>query len=364
MLLCKITLKLYLAHQKISLMKIRKFTFYLVAMLIIISSCKDDDDSSNVTPPRDRQEVYDEDIIEIEEYLSTHFYNYDEFDFDDPYNVTNDTFQIVFDTIAGDNSDKIPLIDRPELKFKMVTDNEDIEYKLYYLEVRKGGGNVVHFTDRVYASYEGFTIPENTVFDSRVDEIPLSLVSSDLETGIIQGLADVMVEFKTSNSYTENGDGTTQYHGHGIGTAFIPSGLGYFNTYIPSIGDTYVPLVFKFNLVERVVTDHDSDNIFSYMEDIDGNGNIYDDDTDGDNIPDFLDVDDDGDLVLTKDEIDYATYIVDTNMGETEPVLAENEFEESRTEEAGVITINTVILTDTNNDGLPDYLDPDTAIED
>lgn len=355
-------------------MKIRKIAIFFITLSIIVISCKNDDDSSNVTPPRDRQEVYEEDIVKIEDYLSTHFYNYEDFDFDNPYSEANDSFQIVFDTIAGDNSDKTPLIDllnnpglgMGELKVKTVTDIEDVEYNLYYLVVREGGGNVVHFTDRVYTSYEGTTIPDNILFDNRVVPQPLALVSSNNENGVIQGFSESLVEYKTSTGYTENGDGTVQYHGHGIGASFIPSGLGYFNNFVLSIGDTYVPLIFKFYLVERIVLDHDNDNINSFLEDLDGDGNVFNDDTDGDLIPNYLDNDDDGDLVLTRNEIDYPIdpYIVDTNIGETEPEFAENEFELSRTEEAGIITIYTVILTDTNQDGIPDYLDPDTAIED
>lgn len=354
-------------------MKIRKIIIFLITLPIIINSCNNDDDGgSTITPPRDRQEVYDEDLVKIEDYLATHFYNYEDFDFANPYSEANDSFQLVFDTIAGDNSDKTPLIDllnnpglgMGELKVKAVTDDEGVEYDLYYLVVREGGGNSVHFTDRVYATYQGLTIPDNILFDNRVMPQPLGLVSSDLESGIIRGFAETLVEFKTATGYTENGDGTVQYHGHGIGATFIPSGLGYFNAYVNSIGDTYVPLIFKFGLFERVVTDHDADRIFSYLEDVDGNGNVYDDDTDGDLVPNYLDTDDDGDLVLTRDEIDYGTYTVDTNLGETEPELASNEYEVDREETAGVITINTIILTDTNGDGTPDYLDPDTAIED
>jgi len=37
-------------------------------------------------------------------------------------------------------------------------------------------------------------------------------------------------------------------------------------------------------------------------EDLNNNGNLYDDDTDDDKIPNFLDVDDDNDLYLTKTE--------------------------------------------------------------
>jgi hypothetical protein len=59
----------------------------------------------------------------------------------------------------------------------------------------------------------------------------------------------------------------------------------------------------------------------------------------------------------------FKTYTVDTNQGEQEPVLAVNEFEISRSETAGIITIKTVVIVDTNNDDVPDYLDKETKID-
>src|SRR5690606_32052266 len=128
---------------------------------------------------------------------------------------------------------------------------------------------------------------------------------------------------------------------YGLGVMFIPSGLAYFGS--PLIGvPAYSNLIFRFELYQMEVNDHDNDGIPSYLEDINENGNVYDDNTDGDNIPNFLDNDDDGDGVLTINELLPTTYVVDTNIGDVEPILAEGEFERSRTTTAGVITIKTV----------------------
>lgn len=48
--------------------------------------------------------------------------------------------------------------------------------------------------------------------------------------------------------------------------------------------------------------DDDNDDIPSELEDINNNGDLEDDDTDGDGIPNYIDEDDDGDNVPTKDE--------------------------------------------------------------
>jgi len=52
------------------------------------------------------------------------------------------------------------------------------------------------------------------------------------------------------------------------------------------------------------LADTDGDNVFDINEDLNGNNNLDDDDTDGDGIPNYQDEDDDGDGVNTADE-DY-----------------------------------------------------------
>lgn len=76
--------------------------------------------------------------------------------------------------------------------------------------------------------------------------------------------------------------------------------------------------------------DDDNDGIPSALEDINGNGNLEDDDTDGDGIPNYKDDDDDGDNVKTKDENPDPNS--DGNLDDAQ---------------------------DTDGDGIPDYLDVD-----
>ncbi|MEN3325132.1 hypothetical protein VP395_15445 [Mariniflexile soesokkakense] len=54
--------------------------------------------------------------------------------------------------------------------------------------------------------------------------------------------------------------------------------------------------------IKTVLTEDDNDGIPAALEDINKNGDLTDDDTDGDGIPNYLDEDDDGDNVLTKNE--------------------------------------------------------------
>ncbi len=75
-----------------------------------------------------------------------------------------------------------------------------------------------------------------------------------------------------------------------------------------------------------VTEQDDDDGIPTGQEDLNDNGNLFDDDTDGDGIPNFIDIDDDNDNVPTSVEI------------------INNDGDE---------------LPDTDEDGTPDYLDPD-----
>ena len=95
---------------------------------------------------------------------------------------------------------------------------------------------------------------------------------------------------------------------------------------------------FKFDLYQTEVNDHDGDGLPSYFEDVDESLVLFDDDTDDNTVPDYFDGNDDGDNISTNDELEHIEYIIDTNMGEEEPVLAEDEFETSRSDVDGVIT--------------------------
>jgi len=74
------------------------------------------------------------------------------------------------------------------------------------------------------------------------------------------------------------------------------------------IPSSTVNIIDDFNASSGIVTatstfvDDDNDGVPTLLEDINGNGNLEDDDTDGDGIPNYKDADDDGDNVLTKRE--------------------------------------------------------------
>ncbi len=82
---------------------------------------------------------------------------------------------------------------------------------------------------------------------------------------------------------------------------FVPSGLAYFSG--TSTGSSYDNLIFKFELLQFEVEDHDNDGIPSYLEDLDNDLDVIDDDTDEDGFVNFIDSDDDADGVSTLNEL-------------------------------------------------------------
>lgn len=295
----------------------------------MLASCNDDDDGGNEIPKRDRGEVAVENEQQILAFLETHSYRLTE-------NPANPNYQLmVFDTIAGDNASGTPLIDSPFLKSKTVSD-QGIDYTLYYLQVRKGAASEYQptFADRVIVTYKGELL-DGEPFDQSIN--PTNFNLPDIGNGgFITGFIEGVNEFKGASGFVNNDDGTISYNDDfGIGAVFIPSGLGYFaEPPITSPILAYESLIFSFQLYKGIQLDHDNDGIPSYMEDLNNDSYLLNDDTDGDRFANFSDKDDDGDGVPTIDEIE----VNDAN-------------------EDGWISPDEITFPDSNGNGTPDYLD-------
>ncbi|WP_062061045.1 FKBP-type peptidyl-prolyl cis-trans isomerase [Aquimarina longa] len=316
-------------------MNVIKYSCAIVLVVLALYSCKKDDDGgATVTPPRDRGEQQIADDKLLQDYLKTHFYTPEDVD------VNNDAvveYQIVkFDTIAGDNSSKEAIFNSSLLTTKKVTKN-DVEYILYILNLDKGEGkSQPTFADFAYTTYKGELLYSKStkVFDSAITPVWFDLAS------VVDGFREAVVDFKgaTDPNPMPNNDGSTTYTGFGRLVVFMPSGLAYFNaTNQPNI-PAYSPLIFNIQLYNAKQADHDGDGIPSYLEDLDGDGVVFDldDDTDGDKTPNYADSDDDKDGTLTKDEIT----VKDLN-GD------------------GVITLDEITFYDDDNDGIKNHLDFD-----
>lgn len=259
------------------ILKMKNRIVFLLALTISLVSCKSDDNSSYV-PPRDYGEQYANEIAEIEEFLETHY-------------ITVSGTNVVIKEIP-ENGTQPPIAEHPDLTFKII-DKHDIQYKLYYLKLNEGENQRPSHVDSVFVSYRGFLMDE-TQFDNRPNPIWLTLDTT------IEGFAQVIPEFKTGtyNLATET------FEGSGFGVAFIPSGLGYYNTPPSAEVGYYSTLIFSFSLNTLRYRDHDQDGIPSYLE----VANIGDDprnyDTDDDGKPNYLDTDDDNDGTVTRKEIE------------------------------------------------------------
>ena len=82
--------------------------------------------------------------------------------------------------------------------------------------------------------------------------------------------------------------------------------------------------------ITTVLTEDDNDGIPAELEDINGNGDLNDDDTDADGVPNYLDQDDDGDNVFTA--VENPNYTATDELANAQ---------------------------DSDGDGIPDYLDMD-----
>jgi FKBP-type peptidyl-prolyl cis-trans isomerase len=289
----------------------KKKLFFLLPLFLLFINCDEDDDVDEyVIREYNEQVAVDEQIIE--DYLKTHSYNYEDFNNSQDVNVK-------ISSIDPSNSSRLSLFDQAKIKTVDVTDADGniVSHNLYYIVAREGVNDSPKITDSVYIRYKG-SLTDGYIFDNRNFPIWLDLAAS------IRGFRESVSELNTGN-YMVSEDGTIKYDSFGVGIFFLPSGIGYFENTTAGIPE-YSPLIFTVNLMTYTPTDHDNDGILSIYEDIDGDGEPFGDDTDGDRLWNMYDTDDDGDGILTINELDKN---------------------------------NDSVIDDSNNDGIPDYLDPD-----
>lgn len=319
-------------------MKLSRLFFISVLTGTFFIACNKDDDNEEEIPPRDKGEQAIEDDETLKAYLDTHFYNYE--DFQDP--PAGFDYVVRFDTIAGDNANKTPISASPLLSTKVVN-RDDIDYNMYILKIREGVGRQPTFADSTFVTYQG-SITNRTIFESNTVipswfDIP-GYVALDQQGrltrygGSIAGFSEGLTEFREGSGFEVNPDNTIKWNNDfGVGALFFPSGLGYFNS-VPMGSNipAYSPLIFSINLLRAVEADHDNDGIPSWMEDLDGDENLFNDDTDKNGFPNHSDPDDDGDGMPTRKEI-----IIKPD--------------------------GTIEFPDTSGNGIPNYLDPDSFEE-
>lgn len=302
--------------------KIKYYFILTVASLSLFSCSKSD--SSSVEPLRDYTEQYKTDINDIEDYLKANTIT-----------VTDASGK------PEDQDVKIEPITKPEQKSIMsymdsstfpslrskIVNLHGVEYKLYFLILREGVGESPCNVDGVLTSYDGTYLTRkagatptdaSVVTATQFEKVVFPQTFLNMYQ-TIKGWGETFPNFKVG-TVDDAGNGAVKYSGFGAGVMFLPSGLAYYAGGGGSI-PSYAPLVFSFKLYALQRLDHDGDGVLSYKEDSNGDGYVRDmrnkteypdvggvvlknpDDTDGDGIPDFLDIDDDGDGFATKVEI-------------------------------------------------------------
>lgn len=300
-----------------------KFKYYFVLLLVgiaIISCSKKDDDDVVVTPVRDYAEQYKADNDSIVKFLKSN------------YITVTANFDVTISKLPTDGS-QVSIWDQIDypLEHRDVY-SRDVTYRVYYLTLRQGVGESPCNFDAVKVSYTG-TLLNGTQFDSSYGvarDLDLNIYA--LGGGAIDGWGEIMPKFRVGTQNGVGSDGTITYDNYGAGVMFLPSGLGYYASNQGTI-PSYSPLVFSFKLFDLKRGDNEytasngslvilGDGIPSYLEDLNGDGYLYDprdtarypnlpkeliEDTDGDGIPDFLDFDDDGDGYSTRFEVTKPT---------------------------------------------------------
>lgn len=268
----------------------------------MIFSCKKDDSVA----PFDAAEqalLDDETLIE---YLKTHYLKENGGGLD---TITNGETSLMVDNRLG---------------IKDVKHNE-IDYKLYYLILNEGVGVKASRFDSVVVNLSGIKL-DSTIFQNQSNNTRFDLTNI-LYGGGAAGFAYSLEELRAGEIII-NDDESFYFENSGEGIFFLPSGLGYRNLGSFNAGiEANAPLIFKIALNSLNEADHDNDGILTKDEDVDNDGDINDDDTDSDRIPNYLDANDDGDGKLTREE--------DTNNNG-------NWFDD-----------------DTDGDGIPNFLDKD-----
>jgi hypothetical protein len=260
-----------------------KFLFIVAILFIYASSCDKDDPIE----PFDHVLQAQKDNDSLVKFMQSHFLD----DNDILQEITNGE-----DPFYGQVQTEIITLD--------LIDGTEINYTLYYYVTEEGVNDIPTRVDLANVSYKGESLGYNSdtekLESAEFDHSNFG-IWADLSGGVVKGWSYGIPHF-ISGDATELPDHSFEYSGTGKGIILFPSGLGYANN--PTIAEVppNSPLIFYVELNQVFRNDHDEDTILSMFESVDGDDDFQNDDTDDDGFPNFLDTDDDGDGTLTKDE--------------------------------------------------------------
>ena len=251
-----------------------KLKYLLLLVLGIgIFACSDDDDPQQSDHDPVAQALIDDELLI--EFLQSHYL----------------TPENEIDSIRNGETPLYNIVTTDQVE------HNDIDYKMYYYVINEGIGEQASRNDSAQVLYRGYLL-DSTKFDEN--------------TKYTSGkswfhLPQTIVGFRYGVSYHKAGekvvypDESFGYENTGQGVFFMPSGLAYGFTGTLTIPRN-APIYYFLDLGNVVAADADNDNVSNNKEDVDGDGDVTNDDTDGDLLPNYLDADDDNDFILTKDE--------------------------------------------------------------
>ncbi len=211
-----------------------------------------------------------------------------------------------------------------------------------------------------------FNVPEFN-FDDDINSC------GDLLLSKINGTEVLIVELAEDNTSTDNAFFTTEREDETFTLSETGSNTVVYRTFDASPTTSYfcqnIPPTTP-NIVNEwigtgtlqvttTLSIDDEDGVDPSDEDLNGDGDLTNDDTDGDTFADYIDFDDDGDGVTTEDE--------DVD-GDNDPTNDDTDgdgipnYLDTDDDGDGIVTA-LENLSDDDLDGTPDYLDTDTAVE-
>ncbi len=266
----------------------------LLIVTMFFVGCPSDDDAAAFDTV-EYSEQYPVDLAKIEDFLQTHSVTID---------ADNNT---TFTQIASGGSE-MPVMNHPNLEF-ITVNKHDIAYKVYYLKLDDGKIDEIAPTkvDSVFVAYKGTSFVKNSETNATTQTHFETVVNPTWLTldGVILGWSEIIPLVHPGEVTVDPVTGNLSYSQNGSIVMFLPSGLAYFNQSRTSI-PAYSPLIFNVKLFKQKSRDHDRDRVLSRNEYV-INADFSILDSDGDGLADYLDVDDDNDGVLTKEEIKIST---------------------------------------------------------
>ncbi|MGA0062725.1 MAG: FKBP-type peptidyl-prolyl cis-trans isomerase [Flavobacteriaceae bacterium] len=287
--------------------------FSLLVAALLFASCGSNNDDEGFTPVpiEPLATINEQNEAELVSFLQSHYYD------------ASEAIRPMNDAPAK----TLALWDDPRLKVKQVlvrpsehnldtegyTEDEianGIPHNLYYFIVQDGGGNSLSTADSVYVQYAGRTLDLNLFDQVRQGGLWFDLARIQAPQQGFRGFSEGAALLKTASEVIDNPDGTFSAPDAGKGFFFFGSALGSYQNAQATI-PAYGPMFFELKVLARKITDHDGDGVPSYLEDLNNNGYLFDDNTDLDDevaggralLPNYFDADDDGDGTPTACEI-------------------------------------------------------------